>query len=287
MGIAYLVAVLASSLTALTVTPALCAILLPSGRLLEREPFVARLFKGFYRPLLNFSMRNSQLILVIALASLVSAIAIVPSLGRVFLPPFPEKSLINSVNLYPGVSLEATNRAGFAIQDALKGDRAFEQIALRSGRAPAKDRMEDKVAGLDAGADDYLVKPFGMEELLARLRALQRRSPAFQPQVLQIGNLTLDYAAYSVCIQNPKGDHQFVTLTSKEFQLLEYFMKHPNQIVTRDQIQNQLWEMSNEPLSNVVAAQMRLLRRKLSQIESDRLIETIHGIGCRLNHEPK
>ncbi len=93
MGIAYLVAVLASSLTALTVTPALCAILLPSGRLLEREPFVARFFKRLYRPLLNFSMCNSQVILAIALASLVSAIVIVPSLGRVFLPPFQEKSL--------------------------------------------------------------------------------------------------------------------------------------------------------------------------------------------------
>ena len=160
----------------------------------------------------------------------------------------------------------------------------------------AKDRMEDKVAGLDAGADDYLVKPFGMVELLARLRALQRRSPAFQPQQLQIGNLTLDYATYTVCIQSLKGDRQFVTLTSKEFQLLEYFMKHPNQIVTRDRLQNQLWEMSAEPLSNVVAAQMRLLRRKLSQIESvsskrelvpHRLIETIHGIGYRLNYEPK
>lgn len=151
----------------------------------------------------------------------------------------------------------------------------------------AKDRMEDKVAGLDAGADDYLVKPFGMVELLARLRALQRRSPSFQPQELHIGNLTLDYATYTVYIQNSQGDRQFITLTSKEFQLLEYFMKHPNQIVTRDRLQNQIWEMSNEPLSNVVAAQMRLLRRKLSQIGSDRLIETIHGIGYRLNHEPK
>ena len=104
----------------------------------------------------------------------------------------------------------------------------------------AKDRMEDKVTGLDAGADDYLVKPFGMAELL-------------------------------------------IPLTTKEFQLLEYFMHHPHQIVTRDQIRNQLWEVSSEPISNVVAAQMRLLRRKLSQIGGDRLIETVHGIGYRLN----
>lgn len=147
----------------------------------------------------------------------------------------------------------------------------------------AKDRMEDKVAGLDAGADDYLVKPFGMAELLARLRALQRRSPSFQPQQLQVGNITLDYGTYSVYFQNSVGDKQVIPLTSKEFQLLEYFMQHPNQIVTRDRIQNQLWEVSSEPISNVVAAQMRLLRRKLSQIGGDRLIETIHGIGYRLN----
>ena len=169
MGIAYLVAVLASSLTALTVTPALCAILLPSGRLLEREPFVARFFKGFYRPLLNFSMRNSQVILAIALASLVAAIAIVPSLGRVFLPPFQEKSLINSVNLYPGVSLEATNRAGFAIQDALKGDRAFEQIALRSGRAPG----DSDVGGVNFGELDVELSELGIKNREASIEKLR------------------------------------------------------------------------------------------------------------------
>ena len=147
----------------------------------------------------------------------------------------------------------------------------------------AKDRMEDKVAGLDAGADDYLVKPFGMAELLARLRALQRRRPSFQPQQLQVGNITLDYGTHSVYFQNSLGGKQVIPLTSKEFQLLEYFMQHPNQIVTRDRIQNQLWEVSSEPISNVVAAQMRLLRRKLSQIGGDRALETLHGIGYRLN----
>lgn len=147
----------------------------------------------------------------------------------------------------------------------------------------AKDQMEDKVTGLDAGADDYLVKPFGMAELLARLRALQRRSPSFQPQQLQVGNITLDYGTHTVYFQNEQTDKQIIPLTNKEFQLLEYFMQHPQQIVTRDQIQNQLWEFSCEPISNVVAAQMRLLRRKLSQIGGDRLIETVHGIGYRFN----
>lgn len=150
----------------------------------------------------------------------------------------------------------------------------------------AKDTMEDKVTGLDAGADDYLVKPFGMAELLARLRALQRRSPHFQPQELTVGNLTLDYGSSTVVSHNATGDRQVVPLTNKEFQLLEYFMKHPNQIITTEQIRNQLWEVSAEPISNVVAAQMRLLRRKLTNSGCVNPIETLHGMGYRLNLTP-
>ncbi|AHJ28930.1 response regulator transcription factor [Nodularia spumigena CS-584] len=147
----------------------------------------------------------------------------------------------------------------------------------------AKDSMEDKVTGLDAGADDYLVKPFGMAELLARLRALQRRSPQFQPQKLTVGNLTLDYGNNVVSSQDAVGNVQEITLTYKEFQLLEYFMKHPNQILTTEQIRNQLWEVNAEPVSNVVAAQMRLLRRKLVNGGCENMIETLHGLGYRFN----
>ncbi len=147
----------------------------------------------------------------------------------------------------------------------------------------AKDSMEDKVAGLDAGADDYLVKPFGMAELLARLRALQRRSPQFQPQELTVGKLTLDYGNNIVVSKNAGENKQEVSLTNKEFQLLEYFMKHPNQIVTTEQIRNQLWEVNAEPISNVVAAQIRLLRRKLVNNGCGNMIETFHGMGYRLN----
>lgn len=147
----------------------------------------------------------------------------------------------------------------------------------------AKARMEEKIIGLDGGADDYLVKPFGMAELLARLRALRRRSPQYQPRQLQVGSLTLDYGSRTVSCQYPSGDKQVIQLTTKEFQLLEYFMKHPNQIVSREQIMNQLWEIGAEPISNVVAAQMRLLRRKLALDNSDSLIETIYGMGYRLN----
>ena len=147
----------------------------------------------------------------------------------------------------------------------------------------ARDSMEDKVAGLDAGADDYLVKPFGMAELLARLRALQRRYPHLQPQQLTVGNFTLDYSNSMVVGQNTTGEKQEISLTNKEFQLVEYFMKHPNQIVTTEQIRNQLWEVSAEPASNVVAAQVRLLRRKLACFDCANPIETLHGMGYRLN----
>ncbi|MBW4633033.1 MAG: response regulator transcription factor [Iphinoe sp. HA4291-MV1] len=147
----------------------------------------------------------------------------------------------------------------------------------------AKDTMEDKVTGLDAGADDYLVKPFGMAELLARLRALQRRSPHFQPMELTVGNLTLDYGSSTIVSQDAAGEKQVIPLTHKEFQLLEYFMKHPNQIVTTEQIRNQIWEVSAEPISNVVAAQIRLLRRKLASSGCSNPIETLHGMGYRLN----
>jgi DNA-binding response OmpR family regulator len=146
----------------------------------------------------------------------------------------------------------------------------------------AKDQMADKVAGLDAGADDYLIKPFGMEELLARVRALLRRSPQFQSRQLQVGTLTLDYATSALIAESPSGTQQ-IALSAKEFQLLEYFMQHPNQILNRAQIMNQLWEVQAEPMSNVVAAQVRLLRRKLAEHGYDNLIETLYGLGYRLN----
>ncbi|MBD1852749.1 two-component system response regulator RppA [Leptolyngbya sp. FACHB-711] len=150
----------------------------------------------------------------------------------------------------------------------------------------ARDRMEDRVMGLDAGADDYLIKPFGMAELLARLRALQRRSLQIQPPQLQVGNLILDYSTSTVSISTPVRESQKILLTAKEFQLLEYFMQHPNQILSRDQIIDRIWQAEADFNSNVVAAQMRLLRRKLTEYGYDHLIETVYGLGYKLNtHE--
>ncbi len=145
----------------------------------------------------------------------------------------------------------------------------------------AKDTMQDKVVGLDAGADDYLVKPFGMSELLARLRALQRRSPLLQHQQLQVGNLALDYKTNSVWLTEAGVPQQSISLTAKEFQFLEYFMRHPGQIITSEQLLSQMWSLEAERMSNVVAAQVRLLRRKLTTLGCDRQIETVYGLGYR------
>jgi DNA-binding response OmpR family regulator len=166
---------------------------------------------------------------------------------------------------------------------------------LRAGKYPlpilmltARDRMEDKITGLDAGADDYLVKPFGMEELLARLRALQRRVPTFQPDRLQVGNLRLDYGNHAIAVINSAGKERSVSLTAKEFQLLEYLMQHPDLTLTHDQIRNRIWAFDSESASNVVAAQIRLLRKKLAEFGGENWIETIRGFGYRFNsvHTP-
>ena len=170
----------------------------------------------------------------------------------------------------------------------LSGIELLKKLRAKNNPLPvlmltARDRMEDKVTGLDAGADDYLIKPFGMAELLARLRALQRRSPQIQPQQLKLANMSLDYGSQTVYHLTPAGNQEKILLTNKEFQLLEYFMKRPNQIVTSEQIRNQLWSMDAESFSNVVAAQVRLLRRKLEAVSCSNVIETLRGLGYRFN----
>ncbi|KAB8314358.1 CusA/CzcA family heavy metal efflux RND transporter [Tolypothrix campylonemoides VB511288] len=182
MGLGYLAAVLASSVTALTVTPALCAILLPYGNLPEREPWVARFFKGLYHPLLTFSIRRSGIIIAVAAASLVAATVIFPSFGRVFLPEFQEQTLVNTVLLYPGVSLEATNSAGYAIQDALKGDPRFPYVQLRSGRAPG----DADAAGVNLGHLDIELSDSGMKDREATIEKLREefaKLPGVAPNI--------------------------------------------------------------------------------------------------------
>ena len=159
MGIAYLVVVIISSLESLVISPALCAILLPHSRMQTTEPFLARWSKQLYDPLLRMAMRRSSLILGMATASMVAAMLIVPTLGRDFLPTFQERSLMNAIALYPGSSLEATNRVGLAIQTALKDDPRFESVQLRSGRAPGDpDAASVNLAHLDVELSEAAMK---------------------------------------------------------------------------------------------------------------------------------
>jgi two-component system, OmpR family, manganese sensing response regulator len=140
----------------------------------------------------------------------------------------------------------------------------------------AKDLSLDKVQGLDAGADDYMIKPFDTAELLARVRALLRRPTSFQDQVIEADGVRLDLQTMTAYREG-----KAITLNRKEFQLLEYFLTHSGQALTRDQIIERLWEIGEEPESNVVAAQVRLLRQKIDQGFSKPLIHTVYGVGYR------
>ena len=169
----------------------------------------------------------------------------------------------------------------------LSGLQLCQRLRLHHNPLPvlmltALGQPENRVAGLDAGADDYLVKPFVMEELLARLRALQRRSPQLQPQTLTVGGFTLDYGnnVLSFGLSQPP---QLIPLTVKEFQLFAYLMQNCDRIISGSKIRYQLWDLDEEPISNVVAAQMRLLRRKLAHYSCPCPIETIPGQGYRFN----
>ncbi|MBD2728994.1 efflux RND transporter permease subunit [Nostoc sp. FACHB-892] len=182
MGLGYMAAVIASSITALTVTPALCAILLPYGRLPETEPWIARFFKRLYYPLLIFSLKRAEIVLGLAIASLVAATIIFPSFGRIFLPEFQEQTLVNTLTLYPGVSLEATNAAGEALQHALKGDSRFPYVQLRSGRAPG----DGDAAGVNLGHLDIELSDAGMKDrqgTIEKLREEFAKLPGVAPNI--------------------------------------------------------------------------------------------------------
>ncbi len=136
MGLAYLLSIGASLIVAMTLTPALCAILLANRTLPQENTFASHWAERLYRPVLNVLLRSPQIILALALAALIATLAVVPSLGRVFLPEFQEKSLVNSMVLFPGVSLDMTNRAGMTLANALKDNPLYDWVQVRAGRAP-------------------------------------------------------------------------------------------------------------------------------------------------------
>lgn len=141
----------------------------------------------------------------------------------------------------------------------------------------ARDSVDDRVAGLDAGADDYLVKPFAFRELLARLRALGRRGNEQRTTKLTVGDLTLDLLTH----QAERGGHK-IDLSAKEFSLLEMLMRHPNQVLSRTVIAEHVWDYDFYSQSNVVDVYIRYLRRKIDDPFDIKLIQTVRGMGYRM-----
>lgn len=141
----------------------------------------------------------------------------------------------------------------------------------------ARDRVPDRVAGLDAGADDYLIKPFAFDELLARIRALMRRAGDDHTEALVFADLSLNTVTHEVI----RGVRT-IDLTLTEYQLLEYFMRHPRQVLSRDRIHDAVWGDTFFPESNVIDVHIKRLREKLEADNEPRLIQTIRGIGYSL-----
>ncbi|OGO14897.1 MAG: DNA-binding response regulator [Chloroflexi bacterium RBG_16_48_8] len=144
----------------------------------------------------------------------------------------------------------------------------------------AKDTLADRVGGLDAGADDYLVKPFEFEELLARIRALLRRAKVESPEILMFSNLRLDTGTHQVFRGN-----RSMELTAKEYELLELFLRHPRQVLTRELIYDRVWNYDFGGESNIIEVYVRYIRQKTEAKGEPRLIHTVRGVGYVIREE--
>jgi two-component system, OmpR family, response regulator len=165
---------------------------------------------------------------------------------------------------------------GFETCRRLRRGGVWSQVLMLT----ARDAVEDRVRGLDGGADDYLTKPFSLVELVARLRALARRGPVERPAALEVGTLRLDPAAHEVW----RGDVE-VELSAREFALLETFMRRPGIVLSQGQLLEAAWDLGYEQRSNVVEVYVRYLREKIDRPFGARSIETVRGVGYRLRRD--
>ena len=162
---------------------------------------------------------------------------------------------------------------GFTVCQRLRAQHKNLSILILT----ARDTVDDRVQGLDSGADDYLTKPFAFRELLARVRALLRREDRSKNPVLRLADLEVDTVAHEV-----RRAGRPIALTSKEYAILEYFVRNPNQVLTRTQIAEHIWNYDFVAMSNVVDVYVGYLRRKLGDDGEPRLLQTIRGTGYRL-----
>ena len=190
-------------------------------------------------------------------------------------PDGDEATLLAHINDYDIILLDVVlpKKNGFQIATELRREGRSTPILMLTSR----DAVEDVVRGLDAGADDYLAKPFKFDELLARIRALYRRGGAERLDVLRYGTVALDRLRHVVTV----GD-RVLDLTAKEFQLLEYFMLHPGEVVRRTALLEKVWDMHFDPESNVVDVHVGNLRRKLARAAGEPLLRTVRGVGFSL-----
>ena len=189
-----------------------------------------------------------------------------------------EATMLAHVNDYDMILLDVVlpRKNGFQIAMELRREGRNTPIMMLTSR----DAAEDVVRGLDAGADDYLSKPFRFDELLARIRALHRRGGAERLEVLRYGPLTLDRLRHTVSVKETRLD-----LTPREFQLLEYFLLHPEEAVRRTTLLEKVWDMHFDPESNVVDVHVGNLRRKLSEGAGEQLLSTVRGVGFSLRRD--